>query len=40
MMALALSLDSLVKPVAKDELVSVMKRAVDQHVILKDQFVV
>ena len=32
--------DYLVKPVSKDELMSVIKKAVDQHVILKDQFAV
>ena len=32
--------DYLVKPVSKDELLSVIKKAVDQHVILKDQFTV
>ncbi len=30
--------DYLVKPVSKDKLLSVIKKAVDQHVILKDQF--
>jgi two-component system, chemotaxis family, chemotaxis protein CheY len=30
--------DYLVKPVSKDDLLSVIKAAVDQHVILKDQF--
>ena len=32
--------DYLVKPVSKDKLLSVIKEAVDQHVILKDQFTV
>ena len=32
--------DYLVKPVSKDELMSVIKKAVDHHVILKDQFAV
>ena len=32
--------DYLVKPVSKDKLLSVIKKAVDQHVILKDQFTV
>ena len=32
--------DYLVKPVSKDELLPVIKKAVDQHVILKDQFAV
>jgi two-component system, NtrC family, response regulator HydG len=30
--------DYLVKPVSKDELLAVVKKSVDQHVILKDQF--
>ena len=30
--------DYLVKPVSKDKLLSVIKKAVDQHVILKDRF--
>jgi two-component system, chemotaxis family, chemotaxis protein CheY len=32
--------DYLIKPVTKDELLSVIRRSVDQHVVLKDQFVV
>jgi two-component system, chemotaxis family, chemotaxis protein CheY len=32
--------DYLVKPVSKDKLLSVITKAVDQHVILKDQFTV
>lgn len=32
--------DYLVKPVSKDELLSVVSKSVDQHVILKDQFAV
>ncbi len=32
--------DYLVKPVSRDQLLSVIKKAVDQHVILKDQFTV
>ena len=32
--------DYLVKPISKDELLGVIKKAVDQHVILKDQFAV
>ena len=32
--------DYLVKPVSKDELMSVIKKAVHHHVILKDQFAV
>jgi two-component system chemotaxis response regulator CheY len=31
--------DYLVKPVSKDELLGVIKKSVEQHVILKDQFV-
>jgi len=33
-------LDYLVKPVSKDELLTVIRKAVDQHVVLKDQFTV
>jgi two-component system chemotaxis response regulator CheY len=33
-------LNYLVKPVSKDELLMVIKKAVDQHVVLKDQFAV
>jgi len=33
-------LDYLVKPVSRDELVTVIRKAVDQHVVLKDQFTV
>jgi two-component system chemotaxis response regulator CheY len=32
--------DYLIKPVAKEELLSVIRKSVDQHVILKDQFAV
>jgi two-component system, chemotaxis family, chemotaxis protein CheY len=32
--------DYLIKPVTKDELLSVIRRSVDQHVVLKDQFAV
>ena len=32
--------DYLVKPVTKDELLTVVKKSVDQHVVLKDQFAV
>lgn len=31
-------LDYLVKPVSKDELLTVMRKAVEQHVVLKEQF--
>ncbi|MBI4401252.1 MAG: response regulator, partial [Nitrospirae bacterium] len=31
-------MDYLVKPVSKDELLTVIKKSVDQHEILKDQF--
>ncbi|WP_447977918.1 response regulator [Candidatus Nitrospira bockiana] len=30
--------DYLVKPVSKDELLSVIRKSVDQHVLMKDQF--
>jgi two-component system chemotaxis response regulator CheY len=33
-------LDYLVKPVPRDELLTVIRKAVDQHVVLKDQFTV
>jgi two-component system chemotaxis response regulator CheY len=33
-------LDYLVKPVPRDELLTVIRKAVDQHVVLKDQFAV
>ena len=33
-------LDYLVKPVSRDELLTVIRKAVDQHVVLKDQFAV
>ena len=33
-------LDYLVKPVSRDELLTVIRKAVDQHVVLKDQFTV
>jgi len=32
--------DYLIKPVTKDELLSVIRDSVDQHVVLKDQFTV
>jgi hypothetical protein len=32
--------DYLIKPVAKEELLSVIRKSVDQHVVLKDQFAV
>ncbi|MGH7230471.1 MAG: response regulator [Nitrospiraceae bacterium] len=32
--------DYLVKPVSKDELLAVIRKSVDQHVVLKDQFAV
>jgi DNA-binding NtrC family response regulator len=32
--------DYLVKPVSKDELLTVMKKSVEQHVIMKDQFTI
>jgi two-component system chemotaxis response regulator CheY len=32
-------LDYLVKPVSREELLGVIRKSVDQHVILKDQFV-
>ena len=32
------ALDYLVKPVSKDELLTVIRKAVDQHVVLKGQF--
>jgi len=32
--------DYLIKPVTKEELLSVIRRSVDQHVVLRDQFVV
>lgn len=32
--------DYLIKPVTKEELLSVMRKSVDQHVVLKDQFAV
>jgi two-component system chemotaxis response regulator CheY len=32
--------DYLIKPVTKDELLSVIRKSVDQHVVLKDQFMV
>jgi two-component system chemotaxis response regulator CheY len=32
-------LDYLVKPVSREELLEVIRKSVDQHVILKDQFV-
>lgn len=32
--------DYLIKPVAKEELLSVIRKSVDQHVILRDQFAV
>jgi len=32
-------LDYLVKPVSREELLNVVRKSVDQHVILKDQFV-
>ena len=32
--------DYLIKPVAKEELLSVIRKSVDQHVVLRDQFVV
>jgi two-component system, chemotaxis family, chemotaxis protein CheY len=44
--ALAVSLmrqgvrDYLIKPVTKEELLSVIRKSVDQHVVLKDQFAV
>jgi two-component system chemotaxis response regulator CheY len=31
-------LDYLVKPVSKEELLTVIRKSVDQHVVLKDQF--
>ncbi len=31
-------LDYLVKPIAQEDLLAVVRKAVDQHVILKDQF--
>lgn len=33
-------LDYLVKPVSREELLTVIRKAVDQHVVLKDQFAV
>jgi two-component system chemotaxis response regulator CheY len=33
-------MDYLVKPVPRDELLTVIRKAVDQHVVLKDQFTV
>jgi two-component system chemotaxis response regulator CheY len=33
-------MDYLVKPVSKDELLTVIRKAVEQHVVLKDQFTV
>jgi DNA-binding NtrC family response regulator len=32
--------DYLIKPVTKEELLSVIRKSVDQHVVLKDQFAV
>lgn len=32
--------DYLIKPVAKEELLSVIRKSADQHVVLKDQFAV
>lgn len=32
--------DYLIKPVTKEELLSVIRKSVDQHVVLKDQFTV
>ena len=32
--------DYLIKPVAKEELLSVIRKSVDQHVVLRDQFAV
>jgi two-component system chemotaxis response regulator CheY len=32
--------DYLVKPVSKDELLTVIRKSIDQHVVLKDQFAV